>query len=110
MGTPLVTQTATILCAHGGTAKIIPANTRVKAGGVFVVTQACTVLIAGCPFVTPPATPMPCVPAEWTVTAMRVKVMGAPVVTESSVGTNTGMGPPLPLIIASPGQMKASAT
>lgn len=110
MGAPLATVAATILCAHGGQAKIIPKNTRVKAGGALVVTQACTVLIAGCPFTTPPATPMPCVPAQWTVTAMRVKVMGAPVVTESSVGTNTGMGPPLPLIIASAGQVKASAT
>jgi|HubBroStandDraft_6_1064221.scaffolds.fasta_scaffold791117_2 hypothetical protein len=110
MGTPLVTTAATILCAHGGMAQIIPVNTRVKAGGAFVVTQACTVLIAGCPFVVPPGTPMPCVPAQWTVTAVRVKVMGAPAVTESSVGMNTGIGPPLPLIIASPGQENAMGT
>jgi len=99
MGAPLVTIDATIMCAHGGTAKIIPTNTRVKAGGAFVATQACTVMIAGCPFTVPPGVPTPCIPAQWMVTALRVKVMGNPVITQSSVGMTTGMGPPVPLQI-----------
>jgi hypothetical protein len=110
MGAPMVNISGTVMCAHGGQAKFIPVNTRVKAGSAFVVTQADTVLISGCPFTVPPGIPTPCVPAQWTVTALRVKVMGSPVITQSSVGMNTGMGPPLPLVIAAPGQMKAMAT
>ncbi len=99
MGAPLVTIDATILCAHGGQAKIIPTNTRVKANGVFVATQACVVMIAGCPFTVPPGIPTPCIPAQWTVVATRVKIMGKPAVTQASVGMTTGMGPPVPLQI-----------
>ncbi len=109
MGAPLVTVSATIMCAHGGQAKVIPANTRVKAGGAFVVTQSCTLLIAGCPFTVPPAIPTPCIPAQWTVAATRVKVMGSPVVTQASVGMTTGMGPPVPVQVV-PAQTRVAGT
>ena len=107
MGAPLITVDAPVLCPHGGKATIVPANTRVKAGGQFVVTQACQVIVSGCSFTVPVAVPMPCLPATWTVVASRVKAMGSPVVTLSSVGMTTGMGPPVPLIIT-PSQVRVT--
>jgi hypothetical protein len=109
MGAPLATVSAAIVCSHGGQAKIIPKNTRVKAGGALVATQACTALIAGCPFTVPPAIPAPCIPAQWTTPATRVKVMGSPIITQESVGMTTGMGPPVPLQIVRT-QSRVSAT
>ena len=101
MGSFLLTIDAKIMCAHGGMAQIIPSNTRVKANGAFVATQACTTMISGCPFTVFPATPMPCVPVQWVVAATRVKVMGKPALTQSSSGMTTGTGPPAPIVIVS---------
>jgi hypothetical protein len=99
MGSPLLTVNATIMCSHGGQATFVPSNTRVKASGAFVATQACTTMIAGCPFTTFPAVPMPCVAAQWVVAATRVKVMGQPALTQSSTAMTTGTTPGLPLVI-----------
>ena len=112
MGAPIVTISATIMCAHAGQAKIIPTQMRVTAGGVPVSVQTNQFIVAGCAFTVPPGVPMPCVPGMWTpgTGSLRVTAGGVPVMLQTSMAMNTGMGPPLPFIIASPGQMKATAT
>jgi len=89
------------MCPHAGTFSIVTSNSRVKAGGQFVVTQQDTFTISGCPFTFPsPANPpSPCVLAKWLVVATRVKVGGNFVVLKDSValcqaGNQAPQGPP----------------
>jgi hypothetical protein len=44
-------------------------------------------MVAGCPFVTPAGTPQPCVTAQWTTAAVRVKAGGQPVLLADSQAT-----------------------
>jgi hypothetical protein len=101
--------TATIMCGHGGPVKIIPSNTRVMVGGVPVALQTDTTLVSGCPFTVPPGTPMPCIPVQWATGTTRVMITGKPALLANSMGMNTGMGPPVPVSIAST-QTKVTAT
>jgi len=80
----LLTQGSTILCMHGGQAQATAPNPRVKANGEPVVTQPAPHTVAGCPFTTPGGTPMPCVTAQWTTAAVRVKAGGMPVLLQES--------------------------
>lgn len=110
MGAPLLTVSATIMCPHGGKATIIPSNTRVTAGGVPVAVQTDVTMVAGCAFTVPPGVPTPCIPVQWLVAATRVTIMGKPALTQQSQGMTTGTGPPVPVTIASPGQVRALGT
>ncbi|MEU9450678.1 hypothetical protein [Streptomyces sp. NPDC048277] len=91
---------ATVNCAHTG--KATPTSrpsTRVKVNGspVTVATDAYTV--AGCP---PPAEPDPgpCVSAQWTGGATRVRAGGVPVVLSDSQSVCTPTGTPLTVQLA----------
>jgi len=87
----LLNQQATGQCSHAGTAKPIAGNPRVKLGGQPVLTVAAPLAITGCPNVVGTA-PFPCVLALYASGATRVKVMGQPVLLDTSVPTNTPTG------------------
>jgi uncharacterized Zn-binding protein involved in type VI secretion len=109
MADPLVQIGATIMCGHGASASIVPSNTRVTVSGQPVALQTDTTMVAGCPFVVPPNTPMPCVPVQWATGTTRVKIGGVPALLSTSQGMNTAMGPPVPVTIAST-QTRVKAT
>jgi len=77
---------ATIICPHGGQATAIPTATRVALGGKPPLLVNDAMVIAGCPFVIPPATPSPCLRIQWLMPSTRVSVQGSPVLVSSSVG------------------------
>ncbi|MFI0975409.1 hypothetical protein ACH4SP_00095 [Streptomyces sp. NPDC021093] len=88
---------ASVLCTHGGQA--VPASPfpRVKVGGRPVVTAQAGYTVTGCPFL-PPNGNGPCVSAQWTVTATRVKAGGTPVLLRDSRATCTPTGTPLTVV------------
>ncbi|MCR9162460.1 MAG: hypothetical protein ACE37F_19515 [Nannocystaceae bacterium] len=96
----LLTQASQVQCPHGAVVTHVPSNTRVVASGSPVLVMTDTNTIAGCAFTLPSTTPSPCVTVRWTVAAARVKVMGQPVLLQSSVGlctaaTQAPQGPPI---------------
>lgn len=86
---------ATVICMHGGQAQPTAPLPRVRVGGQPAVGQTGPYLVTGCPL-TPPASP-PCVSAQWTVAATRVRSAGVPLVLQDStavcVPTGTGLLP-----------------
>jgi hypothetical protein len=92
-------QGATILCTHGGQAQATSPFPRVKVAGQMVVTQPAPHSIAGCPFVTPGGTPMPCVMAQWVSAATRVKAGGMPVLLQDSAAVCPPNGTPVNIVV-----------
>ena len=80
----LLDQSATVLCMHGGQAQATVPNSRVKVSGQATMQQPNPWTIAGCPYTTPPAVPTPCVTAQWTSAATRVKSGGMPLLLQDS--------------------------
>jgi hypothetical protein len=87
---------ATALCPHAGQVVETPANTRVLVSGQPVVTMVGTHLVVGCPMTTPGGTPQPCMTVQWLVPAVRVQVMGAPVILNTSASLCVGSPAPGP--------------
>ncbi len=79
----LLHQGATVLCLHAGQAQPTAPNPRVKVGGQAIVTQPTAYTIAGCPF-NVSGSPVPCVTAQFTTAATRVKSGGVPVLLKDS--------------------------
>ena len=86
MAAPLVTTAALLQCAHGGQVGVIGTNVRVRAAGQPVALADDSYPVAGCPFLLPPPVPSPCVLARWIVPSARVRVLGRPVVLQTSTG------------------------
>jgi hypothetical protein len=85
------------LCPHGGSISVISTNVRVKAMGQLVAVLGDTYMVGGCPFQIPgpvSTIPQPCLSVQWFVPALRVKVMGRPVLLKSSTGLCLSAGPP----------------
>ena len=86
---------ATVLCLHAGQATPTATNPRVKVGGQAIVTQANSYSVAGCTLPPPNAANGPCVTAQWTTAATRVKAGGLPVLLQDSQAmcapTGTGL-------------------
>lgn len=76
---------ATAQCPHVGQISTVSSNVRVKVSGMAVATVADIFTVVGCPF-NVSGTPRPCVTVQWFSPALRVRVMGAPVVLASSTG------------------------
>jgi hypothetical protein len=93
---------ATVMCAHGGQAMPTAPAPRVKVSSQPVSTQAAPYSVAGCPFVTPGGTPMPCVTAQWTVAALRVRADGVPVLLQDSQAVTVPNGVPLTVTVTQP--------
>ena len=79
----LLDQSSTVLCLHGGQAQATVPNPRVKVGGQMTLQQPNPWTVAGCPFMTG-TNPMPCVTAQWTTAATRVKSGGLPLLLQDS--------------------------
>lgn len=94
----LLHQGATVLCAHGGQAQATAPNPRVKVGGQMIVTQPAPHTVAGCPFNVSGA-PSPCVTAQWTVAAVRVRAGSQPVLLRDSQATCIPNGTPVNIVM-----------
>jgi hypothetical protein len=82
---PILDETCTILCPHGGTATVVSTDTQASINGPMVLLQTDAMIIAGCVF-NVLGVPSPCVTIQWVVAALQVTVNGIPVLNESSVG------------------------
>lgn len=71
-------ENATILCKHGGTVRHQTTVSQVKVSGMKIVVQPNPHSVSGCPL------DKPCVLANWTTAASRVKSFGQPVLYKSS--------------------------
>lgn len=80
----LLHQSATVLCMHGGQAQAAVPNPRVKVSNMLTVQMPNPWIVAGCPFTTPAAAPLPCVTAQWVTSALRVKSGGMPLLLQDS--------------------------
>lgn len=87
----LLDQSATVLCMHGGQMQATVPNPRVKVSGQQTLTQPNPWTVSGCPF-TAGTTPMPCVTAQWTSAATRVKSGSQPLLLLDSQATCTPNG------------------
>ncbi len=74
-----------MMCPHGGTVTATSANTKVKAGGDFVLRASDTFLITGCPLNVAGA-PHPCVQVQWVQPDTQSQVLGDFTLSEDSVG------------------------
>jgi len=81
----LLTTASMLMCPHGGPVQIVSSNTRTQVGGTFAALSTDTFVIAGCAFVIG-VVPSPCVQVMWVQPAARSQVLGAPTLTEASVG------------------------
>lgn len=83
-----LTTASSLTCPHGAPVQISSGNTQVTAAGAAVALASDTFAVVGCPFQIPatPPIPSPCVKVQWLVTDMRVKVGGAPTLSQSSTG------------------------
>src|SRR5262245_24748226 len=75
---------ATVQCSHLGPAQPITVNPRVTVGGQSIVTQSSAYGITGCTLPPPPTANGPCVSAQWTSAALRIKADGVPVLLQDS--------------------------
>jgi hypothetical protein len=94
MAGPILHMGAVVMCRHGGRAIPTAPSLRVLVTGMPIATIAAPYAIAGCTFV-PPAGNGPCVTAQWTVGAARVRSQGQPVVIMTGVAICAPTGTPL---------------
>jgi len=81
----VLTSASTILCTHGGSASVVPSNTKTLADGAPILVESDIHRVAGCPFMIGPA-PSPCVQIAWSAGAAKVSVDGTAVLVQSSIG------------------------
>ena len=81
----LLNSSSVLMCPHGGTVSATTSNTKVKAGGDFVLRPSDTFTIAGCPFILA-LVPHPCVQVQWVQPAQKSQAAGDFTLTEQSVG------------------------
>jgi hypothetical protein len=87
----LLHDKATGKCSHGASAKPLIGNPRVKLGGQAVLTVASPFIVASCPNLVG-TVKFPCVIGVFGKGATRVKVMGQPVLLDTSRATNVPTG------------------
>ncbi|KUG57438.1 hypothetical protein AVL62_13520 [Serinicoccus chungangensis] len=101
----LLTQTASVACAHQGRGTPTTVNPRVKLGGTASIQQVTPYAVAGCPYL--PASGGPCVTGLWTTGTTRVTSMGMPLAIMAAPGTCAPTGVPL---LATATQTRVRAT
>lgn len=74
------------ICPHGGQVQVQTANVRVKVMGMPVATVNDLYTVVGCGFTVPPGKPQPCVVVQGLVPSTRIRIMGQPVVLQTSQG------------------------
>jgi len=92
---PILHLGATVLCSHAGQAQPVTPMPRVLVSGQPVVTIASPYVIAGCTMPPPPAGNGPCVTAQFVSAALRVTVLGQPVLLMDSQAVCVPTGTPL---------------
>lgn len=85
---------ATVMCAHAGQAQPVAVNPRVTVSGQPTVVQSNTYAVSACPF-NIGGSPSPCVMAQWTVAATRVRSSGQFLLLQDSQAVCTPNGTPL---------------
>jgi hypothetical protein len=80
----LLHQGATVLCMHAGQAQPASPFPRVQVSGQQIVTQPSIYNISGCTLPPPNAANGPCVTAQFTTAATRVRAGGNPVLLSDS--------------------------
>ena len=103
----MLDTSATVQCLHAGQAQPVASNPRVKMNGQPIVTQTNSYTVSGCTMPTPPNGNGPCVSAQWTSAATRVKAGGTPVLTRDSQATCVPTGTGLTILNT---QMRVKAT
>lgn len=88
---------ATVLCAHGGQAMPTVPSPRVRVGGQPITTLSGPYSVTACPFNT--GSPVPCVTAQWTVGATRVRSSGVPVLLQDSQAVCAPNGTPVNIVV-----------
>ncbi|GAA1913725.1 hypothetical protein GCM10009837_43020 [Streptomyces durmitorensis] len=90
---------ATVQCAHTGGAQPTGSSPRVKVAGQAVVTQPTSYSVSpDCKAPRPTTGNGPCVTAQWTSGATRVKSTGLPVLLDGSAATCAPTGTGLSVI------------
>lgn len=89
---------ATVLCSHGGQASAAMPSPRVKAGGQPITTATVPHTVSGCPF-NVSGSPVPCVVAQWTTGATRIRSLGAPVLLQDSQAVCAPNGTPVTVTV-----------
>jgi hypothetical protein len=97
MSALLLHSQATVLCAHAGQARPTVPSTRVRLGGQPAVTVTAAYVVTGCAL--PTNVGGPCVSAQWTVAATRVRIEGAAALLMDSRSTCVPTGTPLNQVI-----------
>jgi hypothetical protein len=101
---------ASYMCPHGGQVTVVTTNSRVKADGARYLLRVSDIFtVLGCPL-NIWGVPSPCLTVTWTNESKRVKVMGVPVLLETSVGLclNAAGVPQGPVMVMGP-QSRAKA-
>ena len=86
---------ATVQCLHAGAATPTNINPRVSVSGQPIVTLPTTYTVAGCPFVAPNGSPLPCLTAQWVTAATRIQSGGIPVLLQDSQAVCAPNGTPV---------------
>ncbi|HEB78741.1 MAG TPA: hypothetical protein ENI90_09475 [Methylothermaceae bacterium] len=94
----LLHEGAQVICSHGGQARPVTPFPRVKVMGQAIVTQPPGHQITGCPFATPGG-PQPCLTANWTTAATRIRAGGEPVLLQDSQAITAPNGVPLQVLV-----------
>ncbi len=81
----VLTSASTIQCTHGGSASVVPSNTKVMADNSPILVESDIHTVAGCPFMMG-NTPSPCLQIAWSAGAAKVTINGTAVLVKSSVG------------------------
>lgn len=89
---------ATVMCAHAGQAQPVATNPRVTVSGQPTVVQSSAYTVSACPFTTG-GNPSPCVTAQWSVAATRVRSNGQFLLLQDSQATCTPNGTPLSVAV-----------
>ena len=89
---------ATVLCAHGGQAAPTVPSPRVTVSGQPITTLSGPYTVAGCPF-NVSGSPVPCVTAQWTVGATRVRSGGVPALLQDSQAVCAPNGTPVTIAV-----------
>jgi hypothetical protein len=106
----VLTAASTIQCMHGGSASVVPSNTKVLADSSPILVESDIHMVAGCPFNVSGA-PVPCVTIAWSAGATKVKVNGTAVLVRSSIGQcKNAAGAVQGMAIIANTQTKVSAT
>jgi hypothetical protein len=82
----LVHVGASAICPHGGQVSVVSTNVRVMVSQQPVALMSDQFMIAGCAFTVPGPKPQPCMKVQWLAPAVRVLVMGQPVILQASTG------------------------